>query len=254
MKKETLIYEGKAKKVYSTPSPDLVIHEFKNDATAFDGQKKGTIEGKGTVNAKISAAVFKLLEDAGVTTHFKELLSDNEMLTYRLDIILVEVVVRNIAAGSLAKRLGYPEGRHLKEPIVEFYYKNDELGDPLINDDHIAELGIASKEQLAQMRAMGLKVNDILKKFFDSSGLLLVDFKLEFGTHNGALMLADEVSPDTCRLWDKETLEKLDKDRFRRDLGKVEEAYQEVLKRVESKGQGSMEKEPLKELGLKAEE
>ncbi|MCL6472936.1 MAG: phosphoribosylaminoimidazolesuccinocarboxamide synthase [Firmicutes bacterium] len=226
------IHEGKAKKVFSTDDPAAIIHEFKDDATAFDGKKKGQILGKGSVNAQISAALFQLLENQGVRTHFKELLDDRNMLTDKLDMLAVEVVVRNIAAGSLAKRIGYEEGTPLKKTIVEFYYKRDDLGDPFINDDHIEELGAATKEQVEEMRQTGLKVNDVLSRFFDELGLILVDFKLEFGLKDGRLVLGDEISPDTCRLWDKDTGEKMDKDRFRRDLGKVEEAYREVLSRV----------------------
>ena len=226
------IHKGKAKKVFATNDPTALIHEFKDDATAFDGKKKGQILGKGSVNAQISAALFRLLEDHGVKTHFRELLDDRNMLTDKLDMLAVEVVVRNVAAGSLAKRIGYEEGIKLKKPIVEFYYKRDDLGDPIINEDHIYELGIATESQISEIRNTGLKVNNILKSFFDELGLTLVDFKLEFGLKDGQLKLGDEISPDTCRLWDKETGEKMDKDRFRRDLGRVEDAYQEVLSRV----------------------
>ena len=211
----------------------LVIHHFKNDATAFDGKKKGQIEGKGVINAKISTALFKLLEKSGIETHFKELLSDNELLTARVEILLVEVVTRNIAAGSLSKRTGLDEGTRLSKPIVEFYYKNDDLGDPLLNGDHIEELKLTTKDVLQKLKEKALKINEILTEFFASAGLDLVDFKLECGDDDeGNLLLADEISPDTCRLWDKETQEKMDKDRVRRDLGKIEEAYEEVLKRV----------------------
>lgn len=226
------IYEGKAKKVFTTDDPGAIIHQFKDDATAFDGKKKGQILGKGSVNAQVSAALFTLLENQGVRTHFRKLLDDKDMLTDRLDMLSVEVVVRNIAAGSLAKRIGYEEGTPLKKAIVEFYYKRDDLGDPFINDDHIEELAAATKEQVQEMRETGLRVNDVLRRFFDELGLTLVDFKLEFGLKDGRLFLGDEISPDTCRFWDKATGEKMDKDRFRRDLGKVEEAYQEVLNRV----------------------
>jgi phosphoribosylaminoimidazole-succinocarboxamide synthase len=229
------IYEGKAKIVFATDDPNLVVQHFKNDATAFDGKKKGQIEGKGVINTRISAALFKMLGKNGIKNHFKKLLSDNEMLTTRVDIVLVEVVVRNIAAGSLSKRIGYPEGTVLSKPIVEFYYKNDDLGDPLISEDHIFELKLVSPEQLKEIKKEALKINDLLLPFFNSAGLDLVDFKLEFGLDSeGNMLLADEISPDTCRLWDKETKEKMDKDRFRRDLGNVEQAYQEVLKRVEA--------------------
>jgi phosphoribosylaminoimidazole-succinocarboxamide synthase len=228
------LYEGKAKKIYTTDDKSLVIHRFKNDATAFDGKKKGQIQGKGVINAKISAALFKLLEKSGIKTHFKELLSDNELLSVKVDILLVEVVTRNIAAGSLSKRTGLKEGTRLSKPIVEFYYKNDDLGDPLLNADHIEELELTTKDVLEQLKEQALKINGLLTEFFGSVGLDLVDFKLEFGYDDeGNLLLADEISPDTCRLWDKETQEKMDKDRFRRDLGKIEEAYEEVLDRVE---------------------
>lgn len=231
------LYEGKAKKIFATDDPNLVIQHFKNDATAFDGKKKGQIEGKGVINAKISAALFTMLEENGIKTHFKKLLSENEMLATKVDILQVEVVVRNIAAGSLSKRIGYPEGAALSKPIVEYYYKNDDLGDPLICEDHIFELKLIVPEQLKQIKDEALKINDLLLPFFNAAGLDLVDFKLEFGLDSeGSLLLADEISPDTCRLWDKKTQEKLDKDRFRRDLGNVEEAYREVLKRVKSQG------------------
>ena len=232
MEKKEKIYEGKAKIVYKTDDPSLAIQEFKDSATAFDGKKKGTITDKGYVNTQVSAYLFKLLEEGGITTHFKEFLSEREMVIDWLEMLQVEVIVRNVAAGSLAKRLGYEEGKPLKQAVVEFYYKNDELGDPILNEDHILELQLATTSQLDEMRAIALKINEILKKFFEEKGLILVDFKLEFGLKDGELVLADEISPDTCRLWDAETKEKLDKDRFRRDLGKVEEAYQEILKRV----------------------
>lgn len=218
--------------MYKTENEDLVIQHFKDDATAFDGKKKGQIREKGKVNAQMSAVLFKLLEENGVKTHFKEQLSEDELLTDYLEIIPIETIVRNVAAGSLAKRLGYPEGKVLKQPVVEYYYKSDKLGDPILNLDHIAELGLASPETLKKMKATSLKINQVLDNFFTGRGLDLVDFKLEFGLKDGELVLADEISPDTCRLWDSRTHEKLDKDRFRRDLGKVEESYQEVLKRV----------------------
>jgi len=232
VKQTDKLYEGKAKIVYETDDPKLVIQHFKDDATAFDGKKKGQIQDKGTSNARISAALFSLLEEKGIRTHYKELLSESDMLVSKLQIIQVEVIVRNIAAGSLAERLGYKEGTALKNTIVEFYYKNDELGDPMLNWDHIQELGLATPEVLRELKQTGLKINDVLKSFFDSKGLELVDFKLEFGYCDNEIILGDEISPDTCRFWDKETGERLDKDRFRRDLGKVEEAYQEVLTRV----------------------
>ncbi|MBI1912556.1 MAG: phosphoribosylaminoimidazolesuccinocarboxamide synthase [Deltaproteobacteria bacterium] len=232
MQKIEKLYEGKAKSLYSTENPDLLIQYFKDEATAFDGKKKGIIEQKGVLNNKISSRIFKYLEERGVKTHFVEMLSDREMLVKKLRIIPIEVVVRNIAAGSLSKRMGVEEGGRLKETIIEFYYKSDPLGDPMINEYHIKVFGLAEKEELAQMEASALKINKILSEFFDERGIILVDFKLEFGNHKGEILLGDEITPDGCRLWDKETKEKMDKDRFRRDLGKVEEAYQEVLKKV----------------------
>jgi phosphoribosylaminoimidazole-succinocarboxamide synthase len=234
VEKRDLIHEGKAKKVFKTDDPSAIIHEFKDDATAFDGKKKGQILGKGSVNAQISSVLFQLLESQGIKTHYRELLDDRNMLTDMLKMLEVEVVVRNIAAGSLAKRIGYDEGTPLKKTIVEFYYKRDDLGDPIINEDHIAELGIASIDEVEQMRQMGLRVNQILTQFFSQLGLILVDYKLEFGDRDGELILADEISPDTCRLWDERSGERMDKDRFRRDLGRVEDAYQEVLGRIKS--------------------
>ncbi len=232
MEKRAQLYEGKAKKVFETSEPDMLIQYFKDDATAFNAQKRGTIEGKGIVNNKMSAKLFSLLEENGISTHFVKQLNDREMLVKKLQILPVEVVVRNIIAGSLAKRLGVKEGKVAPFSIVEFYYKNDALGDPLIIEDHIKALGLATEKQIQAMKKYALKINDILKKFFDERDIMLVDFKLEFGMHKGQLLLGDEIAPDTCRLWDKKTMEKLDKDRFRRDLGKVEEAYQEVLRRV----------------------
>ncbi len=226
------LYEGKAKILYETDNPDLLIQYFKDEATAFNAQKKGVIKEKGVMNNAISTRLFKLLEDEGIKTHFVEKLSEREMLVKRLEIIPVEVVVRNIVAGSLAKRMGLEEGTPLKEAVVEFYYKSDELGDPMINNYHIRAFGLAKDEELEAMVESALKVNDILKKFFDERGILLVDFKLEYGRHHGEILLGDEITPDGCRLWDKQTLEKLDKDRFRRDLGKIEEAYEEVLRKV----------------------
>jgi phosphoribosylaminoimidazole-succinocarboxamide synthase len=232
MQKKTQIYEGKAKKVFETDDPDLLIQYFKDDATAFNAKKRGIIRGKGIVNNKMSSILFSLLEENGIPTHFVRQLSDREMLIKRLQILPVEVVIRNIIAGSLAKRLGIEEGTPARFPIVEFYYKNDALGDPLIIEDHIRVLGLATEGQIQSMKAYALRINNILKEFFDKRDIILVDFKLEFGMHKGHLLLGDEIAPDTCRLWDKKSLEKLDKDRFRRDLGRVEEAYQEVLKRV----------------------
>lgn len=234
MDKGELLYEGKAKRVYRTADPDCYLIAYKDDATAFDGLKKGTIIGKGVVNNRVSAHFFRLLEREGVPTHFVELLSDREMLVRVVRIVPLEVVVRNVTAGNLAKRLGLEEGIELDEPVVEYYYKSDELHDPLINCSHIRLLKIASPEQLNEMRAMALKVNDFLRQYLDARDIILVDFKLEFGIteKDGRLILADEISPDTCRFWDKHTRERLDKDRFRRDLGGIEEAYQEILRRL----------------------
>lgn len=234
MDKGELLYEGKAKRVYRTVDPDCCLIAYKDDATALDGLKKGTITGKGVVNNRVSAHFFRLLEQEGVPTHFIELLSDREMLVRAVRIVPLEVVVRNITAGNMAERLGLAEGIELDEPVVEYYYKSDELHDPLINCSHIRLLKIASPEQLNAMRAMALKVNDFLKQYLDARDIILVDYKLEFGIteKDGRLILADEISPDTCRFWDKHTREKLDKDRFRRDLGGVEEAYREILRRL----------------------
>lgn len=228
-----MIYEGKAKKVYTTEDPSLVIVEYKDDATAFNGEKRGTISGKGEMNNRMTAIFFDMLGAQGIPTHYVETLSEREQLVKRVKIVPVEVVVRNIAAGSLSKRLGLPEGQELPRPIVELYYKDDALGDPLINEDHIAILDLATPEQLATIRTYALAINDILRAHLAGRNVLLVDFKLEFGTDtSGKLLLADEISPDTCRFWDAETREKLDKDRFRRDMGGVEEAYQEMLRRL----------------------
>jgi len=232
VEKGKLLYEGKAKKLFETSDPDLVIQYFKDDATAFNAQKRGTIEGKGIVNNKMSARLFALLEEASIPTHFVKQLSDREMLVKRLKILPVEVVVRNIIAGSLAKKLGIEEGKIAPFPIVEFYYKSDALGDPMIIENHILALGLATEVEIQTMKDYALMINNVLKKFFDERDIILVDFKLEFGLYNGKVLLGDEIAPDTCRLWDKKTMEKLDKDRFRRDLGKVEDAYHEVLKRV----------------------
>jgi phosphoribosylaminoimidazole-succinocarboxamide synthase len=228
----TLLYEGKAKKVFATDKPDQVVQYFKDDATAFNAQKRGTIVGKGVINNKVSERLFRLLEQAGVPTHFVERLSDRELLTKKVMIVPVEVVVRNVVAGSLAKRLGLKEGDPIEPAIVEWYYKNDALGDPLIADEHIRLLKLATPEQLVEMKRLALHVNRVLRPFFRERQMILVDFKLEFGVYNGQLILADEISPDTCRFWDQTTKESMDKDRFRKDLGKIEEAYQEVLKRV----------------------
>ncbi|MBI5562451.1 MAG: phosphoribosylaminoimidazolesuccinocarboxamide synthase [Deltaproteobacteria bacterium] len=226
------IDEGKAKALYTTGNPDQLIQYFKDEATAFDGKKKGIIKEKGILNNKISSRIFRHLEGRGVKTHFIDMPSDREMLVKKLRIIPIEVVVRNIAAGSLSKRMGVDEGTALKETIIELYYKSDPLGDPMINEYHIRAFGLAEMGELRQMETSALKVDRILSEFFVERGIILVDFKLEFGIHRGEVLLGDEVTPNGCRLWDRETREKLDKDRFRRDLGKVEEAYQEVLRKV----------------------
>lgn len=232
MKKCELLYEGKAKKVYATDNADFCIVDYKDDATAFNGLKKGTIVGKGVVNNKMSNYLFKLLEQEGIKTHFVEELSDRETLVKKVKIVPLEVIVRNKAAGSLAKRLGLEEGTPMKTPVLEFCYKDDALGDPMVNEYHILAAGFASKEDVDQIASMALKINDILCKFFLSVNIELIDFKLEFGRCADGIILADEISPDTCRFWDVNTHEKLDKDRFRRDLGGVEEAYAEVMKRI----------------------
>jgi phosphoribosylaminoimidazole-succinocarboxamide synthase len=226
------IYEGKAKVLYSTADPDLIIQYFKDDATAFDGQKKGQIVNKGILNNQLSSNLFERLESEGISTHFVRRLSEREMLVKKLDIIPVELVVRNVVAGSLAKRLGLAEGTRIKERVLEFYYKNDALHDPMLNEYHIRTFGMAADEELAQMVATADRVNDILKELFAKVGIRLIDFKLEFGRHRGDILLGDEITPDGCRLWQVGTDEKLDKDRFRRDLGRVEEAYQEVARRI----------------------
>ena len=233
MEKRKFIYEGKAKRLYETDDKDILIQEFKDDATAFDATKRGTIASKGIVNNKLSEKIFTLLAKKGVPTHFIKLLNDRDMLVKRVKIVPIEVTMRNIVAGGMAKLLGLEEGIILKKPVLEWHYKEDKLHDPLINDDHVMALGIATPKELEIIKKYSYKINDELKKFFLSKNLILVDFKLEFGRYKGkTIILADEISPDTCRLWDKTTKEKLDKDRFRRDLGNVEEAYQEVLRRV----------------------
>ncbi len=239
---EELLYEGKAKKVYVTDEEGVLLHRYKDDATAFDGKKRGTIGGKGRTNATMSAAIFEYLEMQGVPTHFVERADEESIKTKRLEMLPVEVVVRNVAAGSLARRIGYEEGTPLKAPIVELYLKDDDLGDPLLNRHHFRELGVAD-EDLNFCEALGLKVNEVLAPYFDERGVTLVDFKIEVGRDvEGNLMLADEISPDTCRFWDKETNEKLDKDRFRHDMGGVEEAYAEMLRRVtEIKERGAVD-------------
>ena len=232
MKKVEKIYEGKAKILYSTEEPDKLIQYFKDDATAFNAQKKGTIKEKGVLNNKISSRIFDLLEKEGIKTHFIERTSDRDMLVKKVEIIPVEIVIRNVTAGSLSKRMGIDEGITLKEPILEFYYKSDELGDPMINEYHIKVFDLANEKEMDIIKVMALKVNKFLVDFFDKNGIRLIDFKLEFGRYNGDVLLADEITPDGCRLWDKKSGEKMDKDRFRQDLGKIEEAYQEVYKRV----------------------
>jgi phosphoribosylaminoimidazole-succinocarboxamide synthase len=234
MEKREQLYEGKAKIIYATDDPDKVIVSYKDDATAFNGQKRGTIADKGVVNNIMSNIIFKEIEKAGVPTHFISQLSDRETLVKRVNIIPLEVIIRNVAAGSFSKRYGVEEGRALARAVLEFSYKNDALGDPLINDDHILALGLADEKELALAREYAFKVNDAMKAFFLPRGLRLVDFKIEFGTYKGELTLADEISPDTCRLWDAETGDKMDKDRFRRDLGRVEETYRQVLERVKA--------------------
>jgi phosphoribosylaminoimidazole-succinocarboxamide synthase len=232
MKKTELLYEGKAKKVYATDDANLCIVDYKDDATAFNGLKKGTIVGKGIVNNKMSNYMFKLLEKQGIKTHLVEELSDRETLVKKVHIVPLEVIVRNTAAGSLAKRLGLEEGTPMKTPVLEFCYKNDALGDPMVNESHILAAGFATKEEIDQITAMSLKINKIMLEFFRSVNIDLIDFKIEFGRCAEGIILADEISPDTCRFWDVKTHEKLDKDRFRRDLGGVEEAYAEVMKRI----------------------
>ncbi|MFV9567025.1 phosphoribosylaminoimidazolesuccinocarboxamide synthase [Thermoanaerobacter mathranii] len=232
MEKRELLYEGKAKKVYKTEEENFYIIEYKDDATAFNGLKKGTIAEKGVVNNKVSAILFTLLEKNNIPTHYVKRLSDREMLVKKVEIFPLEVIVRNYAAGSICKRLGLEEGLKFKTPVLEFSYKNDELKDPMINEYHIQALELATKEEIEIMTEMTFKVNEILSEYFLSKDIILVDFKLEFGKSNEGILLADEISPDTCRFWDKNTMEKLDKDRFRKDLGKVEEAYLEILKRL----------------------
>jgi len=232
LKKLEQLYEGKAKRVYQTSDAELYIVEFKDEATAFDGAKKGAIENKGVLNNLISSVFFRFLEERGIPTHYVELVSDREMLVKNLDIIKVEVVVRNVAAGSLSKRLGIPEGTIFSKPVLEFYYKSDEFGDPMINEYHILALNLATPRQMERIKEIALKANSILLKYLLDRRIVLVDFKLEFGTHKGEVILGDEISPDTCRFWDQETHKKLDKDRFRHDLGGVGEAYAEVLKRL----------------------
>lgn len=233
MEKTVQLYEGKAKKVYATTDENLVIVDYKDDATAFNGLKKGTISGKGVINNRVTNYLMQLLEKEGVPTHFVKELSDRETVVKKVSIVPLEVIIRNISAGSFAKRYGVEEGIVFDEPTIEFSYKNDDLGDPLINSYHALALKLATKEEIETIKTLAFKVNEVLKKYFLGLGIELVDFKLEFGrTHDGKIVLADEISPDTCRFWDSKTHEKLDKDRFRRDLGHVEDAYIEIRKRL----------------------
>ncbi|MDR0425896.1 MAG: phosphoribosylaminoimidazolesuccinocarboxamide synthase [Clostridiales bacterium] len=232
MEKKEQLYEGKAKKVFATSDPDVVLVSYKDDATAFNGLKKGRIAGKGVVNNRCSNHLFRMLEKNGIRTHYIEEIGETDTYVKKVAIVPIEVIVRNIAAGSLSKRLGLPEGTVMKQTVLEFCYKDDALGDPMINDYHIYAMGFATKEELDKIKETSLKVNDVLRHYLRDINIDLIDFKLEFGRYKGDIILADEISPDTCRFWDSLTQEKLDKDRFRRDLGEVEEAYQEVLKRL----------------------
>ena len=232
MKKLELLHEGKAKKVWTTEDEDVLIVDYKDDATAFNGEKKGTIVGKGVVNNRMTNHVFKILETKGVPTHLVEELSDRETAVKKVEIVPLEVIIRNVAAGSFSKKLGIEEGRKLLEPTLEFSYKDDALGDPMINDYYAIGIGAATREEIDKITEYAFKVNEVLKEYFLGAGMELIDFKIEFGRYHGDIILADEISPDTCRLWDVNTHEKLDKDRFRRDLGNVEEAYNEVFKRL----------------------
>ena len=229
------MYEGKAKKVFKTDNPNEFIIEYKDDATAFNGEVKGSIGGKGVINNKMTGVIFTMLEEKGIPTHFVKILSENEQLVKAVAIFPLEVIIRNTAAGSICKRLGLEEGLKLDSPIFEFCYKNDDFGDPVINDYHAIAMKLATAEEITVIREMTFKINEILKAYFLERGINLVDFKIEFGkTNDGQIVLADEISPDTCRFWDVETNEKLDKDRFRRNLGHIEEAYEEMLKRVQA--------------------
>ena len=233
MEKRELLYEGKAKKVFATEDPERLIVSYKDDATAFNGKKKGTITGKGAINNRVTNFMMQRLEEQGVPTHFVEELNDRETVVKKVEIVPLEVIIRNISAGSFAKRYGVEEGIPFENPTIEFSYKNDDLDDPLINEYHIQALKLATLEEVDTIKKMAFKVNDVMKAFFAQRNVDLVDFKLEFGkTSDGTIVLADEISPDTCRFWDSETHEKLDKDRFRRDLGNVEDAYDEMLKRI----------------------
>lgn len=233
MKKTQQLYEGKAKKVYATDVEGIYIVDYKDDATAFNGEKKGTIAGKGVINNRVTNYLMKMLEEKGIPTHFVEQLSDRETAVKAVRIVPLEVIVRNVAAGSLAKRIGFPEGTELKSTVLELCYKDDALGDPMINDSHVFAMGLCTPEELETIKKYALKINEILTAFFAEVNIELIDFKLEFGRlSDGTIVLADEISPDTCRFWDSKTHEKLDKDRFRRDLGNVEGAYHEILHRL----------------------
>ena len=234
MEKTRPLYEGKAKILWETDSPEYMVQEFKNDATAFDGTKHEVVEGKGVLNNTISSHLFSQLKDEGVRTHFIEKISDNEMVVERLDMLAVEVVVRNVADGSIVRRLGIERGTRFDPPLVEFYYKEDALHDPIITEDHIRVMGLATQEQVDQMKRDALTVNNVMRKFLEQRDMILVDYKLEYGTKNGELVLGDEISPDTCRFHDANTGEVMDKDRFRQDMGGFMEAYKEVLQRVSS--------------------
>ena len=233
MKKLEMMYEGKAKKIYATEKADEVIVYYKDDATAFNGEKKGQIEEKGVLNNSSTSMIFEMLNENGIKTHFIEKLSEREQLCKKVEIVPLEVIVRNVAAGSMAKRLGLEEGFELKTTVFELSYKDDSLGDPLINDYHAVGIGATTFEELNKIYEMTAKINDLLKEFFIKQNIRLIDFKLEFGRYNGEILLADEISPDTCRFWDATTGEKLDKDRFRRDLGNVKDAYVEILNRIQ---------------------
>ena len=232
MEKLELLYEGKAKKVYATEDPDIVIVDYKDDATAFNGEKKGTITGKGVINNKMTNFMFQMLEKAGIPTHYVKELSDRETAVKKVEIVPLEVIIRNVAAGSFSKRLGIEEGFKLLAPTLEFSYKDDALGDPMINDYFAIAIGAATREEIDKITEYAFKINDIMKDYFRTKDIDLIDFKLEFGRFKGQIILADEISPDTCRFWDVNTHEKLDKDRFRRDMGNVEEAYEEVSSRL----------------------
>jgi phosphoribosylaminoimidazole-succinocarboxamide synthase len=232
LERKEQLYEGKAKKVYATNNPDYVIVDYKDDATAFNGEKKGTISGKGAINNKMTNFMFKLLEKEGVPTHLVEEISDRETIVKKVEIVPLEVIIRNVAAGSFSKKLGIEEGTPLKQPTLEFSYKNDDLGDPFINKYYALGLDLATEKEIEDITKYAFKVNEFMLKFFKEIGIDLIDFKIEFGRFHDQIILADEISPDTCRFWDSKTHEKLDKDRFRRDMGGVEEAYQEMMKRV----------------------